>query len=95
MIAGIILMVILSYMLFRRDFLGVKAMLAGLLISLMVYFMLVSILRSVDPQEAQKPFEQSINKREWKTDTVNQRYEFWRGAGKIFKKQLKGRWTKV
>jgi O-antigen ligase len=85
LVTGIISTAILGYMLFKRDFSGVKAMLAGLVISLIVYLMLVSVLRSVDPQEAQKPFEQSIVKREWKTDTVHQRYEFWRGAGKIFK----------
>ena len=84
-VAGIILMIMFSYLLFKRDYSGVKAMLAGLLISLIVYLMLVVFLRSVDPQEAQKPFEQSIIKREWKTDTVNQRYEFWQGASKIFK----------
>jgi hypothetical protein len=84
-VTGLILMIMFSYLLFKRDYSGVKAMLAGLLISLMVYLMLVSVLRSVDLQEAQKSFEQSIVKREWKTDTVNQRYEFWRGASKIFK----------
>ncbi|MBT3415670.1 MAG: O-antigen ligase family protein [Nitrospina sp.] len=85
LVTGIMLMIMFSYLLFKKDYSGMKAMLAGLLISLTVYLMLVSVLRSVDPLEAQKPFEQSIIKREWKTDTVGQRYDFWRGAGKILK----------
>lgn len=84
-VACIIVFLVFGYLFSKKDFSGIINLLAGLVVSLSVYFLLVSIFRFFDPIEIQKPFVESFVKREWGTKSVIDRSIFWRGAWDIFK----------